>query len=123
MPGQNTVPSVCGPLAPSARAVRLMLQATLGQGPWLHDPAVTEMPWRDEQTKLPEKMAFGIYRTDPSDSALAVRPLPPIKRAMEEVIGVMRKLGHEVIEWEPPSHARAMEIGVRLVCLHSIPSS
>ena len=92
-----------------------MLQSTLSQEPWLHDPAVTEIPWREELCKLTTKMAFGVYRTDPGDSPLAVRPLPPVNRAMEEVISVMRKLGHDVIEWTPPSHSRAMEIGVRLL--------
>lgn len=109
MPGQNTIPSVCGPLTTSASSLRLMLKSTLEQQPWLYDPAVVDMPWRDELSTLPVRLAFGIYRADDQ-----VRPLAPVKRAIEELITTLQKLGHEVIEWNPPSHTKTMEIGVRL---------
>jgi amidase len=112
MPGQNTVPSVAGPLTTSARSLKLMLKSTLSQKPWLRDPTVADLPWRDDRAILPSKLAFGVYRTDADQNQLAVRPLPPVKRGLEELVGLLRSLGHEVIEWEPPSHSRAMEIAV-----------
>jgi amidase len=113
MPGQNTIPSVCGPLASSARALKLMFRSTLAQQPWLHDPAVVEMPWREDIVVNPPanggKLCFGLFASDD-----VVAPLPPVKRALEIVKDLIRKMGHEIIEWAPPSHQRAMEIAVRL---------
>jgi amidase len=76
---------------------------------------VVEMAWKEEQSVLPAQLALGVYRTDVQDGPLSVRPLPPVERALEEIIAVLWKLGHEVIEWEPPSHHNAMEIAVRKV--------
>src|ERR1700761_7060454 len=68
MPGQNTIPSVCGPLATTSGALKLMLKSTLSQKPWLHDPAVVDMPWREELASLSStdgaKLAFGFYPSD-----------------------------------------------------------
>ncbi|KAF2667159.1 acetamidase [Microthyrium microscopicum] len=107
MPGQNTIPSVCGPLAPTARSIKLMMQAALTQEPWLHDPAVVEMPWREELAKLStdQKLTFGLYSSDGD-----VNPLPPVKRAMEKMKALILEMGHEIIEWNPPSHARAYKL-------------
>ena len=112
MPGQNSVPSVCGPLASSARGLKLLIQSTLSQQPWLHDPGVVEIPWREELTTMPPidgtTLTFGIYAADGM-----INPLPPIKRAIEIVKSMIHKLGHESIEWNPPSHERAVDIAVR----------
>ncbi|CAK7198622.1 hypothetical protein SEUCBS139899_001286 [Sporothrix eucalyptigena] len=113
MPGQNSVPSVCGPLAGSAASLKMMLKAVLAQQPWLHDPAVVELPWRDELASvLPasaEEMStvltFGLC---PSDEATA--PTPPVRRAFATVKALIEKLGHQTIEWKPPSHTRATEL-------------
>lgn len=118
MPGQNTVRSVVGPLATSARSLRLMVQSTLSQEPWLHDPRVTELPWNPERALLPSKLVFGVYRSNHEDDDLAGRPLPPVKRGLEELVSLAQKMGHEIIEWEPPSHIRAMKIAVR--CLSTL---
>lgn len=70
------------------------------------------MPWREELTKLPAKLAFGVYRTDKRERLLSARPLPPVKRAMDEVVTLLQDLGHDIIEWDPPSHARAIEVAL-----------
>ncbi|KAH8898409.1 amidase [Thozetella sp. PMI_491] len=111
MPGQNTIPSVCGPLATSPGAIELMLKSVLSQRPWLYDPAVVDMPWRDELVRQAapkgKKLTFGILMSDG-----AVNPLPPVKRAMETVQDLLRKMGHDTIEWNPPSHSEAIEIAM-----------
>lgn len=112
MPGQNVVPSVCGPMATSARALRLMLQATLSQKPWLYDPDVIEMPWREElATSLPQdgsKLTFGLHTTTGE-----VTPLPPVQRALALIAALIRRMGHDVIDWNPPSHVEASALIVR----------
>jgi len=114
MDGQNTVLSVVGPLAPTARSLQFITKAILSTKPWLHDPLVTEMPWRDDQASeassiTKNKLAFGLLLHD------GVADIhPPVRRACETVARVLRSLGHEIHDWKPnPSHRKLMEIGGR----------
>ena len=102
MDGQNTVLSVVGPLSHSAPSLRLAVQSLLSQQPWLYDPLVHEIPWRDEQEQVvidiinksqngSGQLAFGILMNDGT-----VAPHPPVKRAMEIVIKTIQRLGHKV---------------------------
>lgn len=107
MDGQNSVLSVVGPLATTARSVKLMVKSLLSQSPWLHDPLVVEMPWRQEQEDEVWKTAnggsgqftFGVIKTDG-----VVNPQPPVARAVEMVVKAIEKAGHKVIPWESPDH-------------------
>lgn len=116
MDGQNSIMSVVGPLATTVGSLRLVMRAILSQQPWLHDPLVHEMPWRSshelEIRSLTEsadsregvKMCFGVMRTDG-----LVTPSPPIRRAIELVVEALRSHGHEVLDWNPPSHSAILD--------------
>lgn len=102
MDGQNTILSVVGPLSHSAACLRLVTQAILSKEPWLHDPLVHELPWREAQerevlatinkpSKGNGKLAFGILEHDGS-----VTPHPPVRRAMKIVHQALQGLGHKV---------------------------
>lgn len=117
MDGQNSILSVVGPLGTSVGALRLVIKGVLAQEPWLHDPLVAEIPWRDEKEKevleLVKKsgggqLAFGVIRSDG-----IVNLQPPVRRAIDIVVKTAEKLGHKVIEWTPPSHQRGLDIAVR----------
>lgn len=115
MDGQTTVPSAVGPLATSARGIRLVMRSLLATKPWLHDPLVVQLPYRDdveEQTRELAKgqLVFGIMAHDG-----AVTPQPPVARAIELVRSTIEKMGHKVIEWTPPVHSRATPIMVSSV--------
>ena len=110
MDGQNSILSVVGPLATTVPALRLLIKSLLSQKPWLHDPLVIELPWRDELEKEildliqsskggSGKLAFGVMK---HDGMVSVQP--PVARAMDIVVETVKKLGHKVIEWKPPSH-------------------
>jgi amidase len=111
MPGQNTIPSVCGPLATSLGSLKLMLQAILSQRPWLHDPAVVELPWRDDLfAALPQdgsKLTFGLLATDG-----VVNPQPAIRRALETVKDLITAMGHEIVQWQPPCQQEIVKLAV-----------
>ena len=103
MDGQNTILSVVGPLSSTVGGLRLAMKSLLSQQPWLHDPLVHEIPWRDEQEKEISDLissatsgkgglAFGIMESDGN-----VTPHPPVQRAMKLVVEVLVKLGHRVI--------------------------
>ena len=116
MDGQNSILSVVGPIATSVGALKLVMKGLLSQQPWLHDPLVSEIPWRDgqEQAVLDlvkssggGQLAFAVMRTDG-----IVQPQPPVRRAVEIVVKTIEKLGHKIIEWKPPSHQKGLDIAV-----------
>jgi amidase len=116
MDGQNSILSVVGPIATSVGALKLVIKGILSQQPWLHDPLVAEIPWRDEQEQavldiIKEggggQLVFGIM---PDDGF--VHPQPPVRRAMDLVVKTIEKLGHKVMKWEPPSHVEAVALVV-----------
>lgn len=91
MDGQNTVLSVVGPLATTVGGLKLVTKSLLETKPWLHDPLVHEIPWRQEQAELPKKLAFGVIKTDG-----VVRCNPPVRRAIDTLVEKLEKAGHEV---------------------------
>lgn len=113
MDGQNTVLSAVGSFATTARSLKLLIKALLSQSPWLHDPSVVDMPWRDDQENemldlvsgKNGKLAIGILSDDG-----AVGLHPPLRRAIGLVSQKLRELGHVVVEWDPPSHTDGGEI-------------
>ncbi|APA08584.1 hypothetical protein sscle_04g033540 [Sclerotinia sclerotiorum 1980 UF-70] len=113
--GQNTILSVVGPIATTARSLKLVMKSILSAQPWLHDPLVCEIPWRDEQEQMVldaikynkgGQLAFGVFKCD-----RGVAPQPPVARAIDIVVNTVKRLGHKIIEWEPPSHQRGCAIG------------
>lgn len=126
MDGQSTVLSVIGPLAPTARSLTFMFKSVLSQQPWYYDPLVLELPWRDtvveetrswiEQAKTGNSvLAFGIMHWDG-----IARVHPPIARGLKIVDQTLKRLGHKVITWNPPSHAIAGTLGVSRFQTHSL---
>ncbi|KAJ5669604.1 Amidase [Penicillium macrosclerotiorum] len=117
MDGQNTILSVIGPLAPTARSLTLLFKSILSQEPWYHDPLVLELPWRDtvvEQTRsLIEKSKAGApalaFAIMPWDGIARIDP--PIARGLKLAEQTLKRLGHKVIAWNPPSHGTANMLG------------
>ncbi|KAJ5595127.1 Amidase [Penicillium hispanicum] len=116
MDGQGTILSVIGPLAPTACSLTLLFKAVLSQQPWDHDPLALELPWRDtvvrqtqaliEQARAGSStLAFGMMHWDG-----IARVHPPIARGLKLVEQTLKLLGHKVVPWDPPSHAKANEI-------------
>jgi amidase len=110
MDGQNSILSVTGPIATSAGSLKLVTKALLDKKPWLHDPLVHEIPWREEQEReIKEgKLCFGVLRTDG-----IVNPLPPVRRAVDVVVKALQDQGHKVIEWTPPSHKHIIDVALQ----------
>lgn len=109
--GAPSILSVVGPLSSSSAGVKLAVQSILQTEPWLHDPRVHPIPWRIEQEESVKKLAqekkltFAVFKHDGFCA-----PHPPIKRALEETAQKLQALGHKVIEWQPPSHAKLEDI-------------
>ncbi|KAI5292011.1 Acetamidase [Ascosphaera acerosa] len=112
--GKLGLPSVVGPLATSAEGLQVLVEAALSRRPWLHDPAVVPLPWRADaclavQAKIErrrgQRLAIGVLAHDG-----AVRPQPPVRRALRLVAGLLERDGHAVVDWAPPPHRTARKL-------------
>lgn len=71
-----------------------MLQSLLSTRPWLHDPEVINLPWRESEYRTKEDLtglSFGLMESDG-----IVTPQPPISRALRIVSEALQKKGHMV---------------------------
>ncbi|KZV69062.1 general amidase [Peniophora sp. CONT] len=108
--GQDSMPSVLGPLAPSIGGIKLFVKAVLSAEPWLKDPLAIRKPWDEEEYQLKShgrggKMVFGMIW----DNGIVV-PHPPIQRAMKMAKEALEAAGHEVVDWVPYKHTEFHEI-------------
>ncbi|KAK7727577.1 hypothetical protein SLS63_007019 [Diaporthe eres] len=98
-----------GPMAVGdVTALRTLVQAVLADEPWLRDPLVAEIPWRQDvyeatrrATGEKQQLVIGIAPTDG-----LVTPQPPVLRAVETVAKALRDAGHVVV---PFSHGPTEE--------------
>jgi amidase len=93
--GQDTLPSVLGPLSTDLCGIKLFMQVVIGQKPWLKDPLSLRKPWNEDEYRLIEhgggkKLTFGILWND----GLIV-PQPPVIRALEMTKQAVIAAGHE----------------------------
>lgn len=96
---------VAGPMANSLATVGLFMQAYASLEPWKIDPTILPIPWReeiDEKVQGKEKLKIA-YIVDDG----AVKPHPPIQRAVRDVVQKLKDCGHEVVEWDASGHKDA----------------
>lgn len=119
-PGQNTYRSALGFISTSLDGCELALKSLLSTRPWLQDPAVVPIPYRQDvfddvlsradaggRAKADRPLKLGILWRDGS-----VEPHPPIRRGMAIVAEAVKKAGHKLVDWNPPPHATAQKIHV-----------
>ncbi|THY63920.1 amidase [Aureobasidium pullulans] len=112
--GAPSILSVVGPLSSSSAGLKLAVQSILQTEPWQRDPRVHPLPWRNEQEEAAKRLAqdkkltFAVLKHDG-----LCAPHPPIKRALEKTVQKLESLGHNVIEWQPPSHSKLQDICVK----------
>ena len=101
MDGQESVPSVVGPITWSLKNIRIIFKAIMETRPWLVDPKVHNIPWREELFKegQVDRLCFGVIRFDHQ-----VHLTPPVQRAINAAVTAVQKLGHEVVEWDTSDH-------------------
>ncbi|KAK3398744.1 amidase signature domain-containing protein [Sordaria brevicollis] len=117
-PGQNTYRSTVGFMSTSLEGCELALKSVLSTRPWVQDPAVVPIPYRQEvlddvlsraeasgKVKTGKPLKLGILWRDG-----AVEPHPPIRRGMAMVAEAVKKAGHKLVDWNPPDHAVAQKI-------------
>lgn len=95
--------SVNGPMARSLEDILLFSKTIVGAEPWLVDPKVLPIPWRPVENK--KKLKIAVLWND----GITV-PTPPVMRALKETVEKLRRAGHEVVDWDPVLHRKALEL-------------
>ncbi|ROW14069.1 hypothetical protein VPNG_04082 [Cytospora leucostoma] len=103
MAGQEAVQSVNGPMARAVGDVELEARAVLAGVPWLRDPRVLPIPWRD--VEVPGRLRIAVMWDDG-----VVVPTPPVSRALREAVGRLRSAGHEIVDWDPRDQAQGVSL-------------
>ncbi|CAF2629291.1 unnamed protein product [Rotaria sp. Silwood2] len=80
---QESVSSVVGPITRSLANVRTILKAIMEAKPWLVDPKVHNIRWREDmfQESQAAKLSFGVIRFDHH-----VHLSPPVQRAIDMAV-------------------------------------
>lgn len=96
-----------GPLSTSLEGLKLFSKAIIDQKPWLRQPSLAAMDWKDPVEFFPDrKLRVGVMLSDN-----VVRPHPPILRALTELVEKLKKSPNiEIVNWNPWKHDLAWSI-------------
>ncbi|KAG1747918.1 general amidase [Suillus paluster] len=100
--GQDSVPSVFGPMTNSLSGVKVFMKAVVNAKPWLKDPLAVRKKWDEDEYNLADHgygkdLCFGIMWDD------GVRSLEITKAALQ-------KAGHKVVDWKPIKHRLLQQV-------------
>jgi amidase len=101
--GQEAVASVNGPMAKTLEDITMYSKAVINAQPWLLDPKMLPIPWRQVERK--KKLKIAVLWNDG-----ICMPTPPVTRALQTTTESLRQAGHEIIEWDPKLHGKALEL-------------
>lgn len=91
--GQLVIPAVPGIFGHSVDILRLVLKSVLSIEPWLHDPFIVPLPWRDNLDRnADDSLTFGMMKSDG-----IVAPHPPVARALKMVESAVQDAQYKVI--------------------------
>jgi amidase len=109
--GQEHVPSAIGPMTRSLSSMIAVTKAVVESKPWLLDPRVVPITWRQDLFLEVQSrpLVIGIMIDDG-----VVRVHPPIERALKEMAAKLKTAGHELVDWKPSLHKESIEIMVSL---------
>jgi amidase len=106
-------------MSTSLDGLELGFRSLLSTEPWVQDPAVVPIPWREQildsisaRVGLGGKakdrpLKFGILWRDAS-----VEPHPPVRRGLKMVAEAVHGAGHSVVDWVPPKQSTAKRVHV-----------
>ncbi|KUI53887.1 Acetamidase [Cytospora mali] len=103
MSGQEAVQSVNGPMARTIADIELEAQTVVEGKPWLYDPRMLPIPWRE--VALPAKLRVAVMWDDGM-----VTPTPPVSRALKVTVEKLKAAGHEIVDWDPKDQAQGVSL-------------
>lgn len=113
MSGQEGIPSVLSPMARTLDDLTYFSRAIMGMETWKYDHSVHPIPWRADVYR--SFMHKPVYRVGVMRSDGVVDPSPACTRALDKTIAALRKVGHEIVEVDPPSPYEALVIASQLL--------
>ncbi|KAF8184148.1 amidase signature domain-containing protein [Mycena galopus ATCC 62051] len=113
-PGMDSISSTFGPLARSLRDVDLWFSVVLGSKPWLKEYSLVPKPWEipiaPSWSGSNGRIRIGVMWHDD-----VVLPQPPIRRALETLVDVLRKdPAFEIVDYQPFKHVEAVALAHEL---------
>jgi amidase len=90
-------------MAKTLEDITMYSKAIVDSQPWLLDPKMLPISWR--QVDLKQKLKIAVLWNDG-----ICAPTPPVTRALQVTVDSLKKAGHEVVEWNPKLHAKALEL-------------
>jgi amidase len=93
----------------SLSSLKVIMQNVLDAKPWVFDPRVTPIPWREDiyQEVQLRPLTIGVLVDDG-----VVKVHPPIGRVLRDLETKLRAAGHDIIAWDPSHHRECIEIMV-----------
>lgn len=107
--GQETMPSVIGPMARSLADVEYITKLIIEWELWKYDPKVHPIPLLDNTNLKLSKLTLGIWKFDGS-----LTTHPPIQRALNQIMDALTSQGHEVIEIDLPNHEEILDTATKI---------
>ncbi|PYI04565.1 glutamyl-tRNA amidotransferase subunit A [Aspergillus sclerotiicarbonarius CBS 121057] len=111
--GCETILGVIGPMSSTLGGIDLFMKTVLGSKPWLNDPLLHPIPWRDHESHIHhngKELTVGVMWSDG-----IVTPAPAVTRGLKEVVERLKLVSDiEVIEWKPFQQKEALEILTKL---------
>jgi amidase len=97
--GQDSLPSVLGPLSHSMSGIKVFMKAVIDAKPWRKDPLAVHKPWDQQEYELIDhgggrELVFAILWNDGN-----VTPNPPIIRALEVTKKALIAAGHKGVSF------------------------
>ncbi|KAL9093803.1 MAG: hypothetical protein Q9159_000105 [Coniocarpon cinnabarinum] len=114
-PGNEQIMSTAGPISTSLAGMQVFMKAIIDRQPWIAEPWVNPIPWRQHVPDPSKRIRIAVMRDDG-----VVRPHPPILRALEETLEKLRQDRNiELSEWIPWRHDYAWELIVEQASPHT----
>ncbi|KAJ6510859.1 amidase signature domain-containing protein [Mycena sanguinolenta] len=113
-PGTDSILSTFGPLSRSLRDIDLWFSVVLGCRPWLKENSLVPIPWAVPTTPswsgLNGRLRIGVMSHDD-----VVLPQPPIRRALDTLVELLKKdPALEIVEYKPFKHSEAVALAHEL---------
>ncbi|KAI0444308.1 amidase signature domain-containing protein [Xylaria telfairii] len=108
MEGADHIVPTIGPLSTSLEGISVFVRTVLRARPWLTEPSLLAIPWREEEEAKSRKgkLKVGVIWHDG-----VVRPHPPVAAALSQVVSKLKESEDvDVVDWECWKHDLAWEI-------------
>lgn len=101
------MPSSVGPLARDFASIYAVMKGLIDAKPWEQDARCAPLPWRSEvfNEHLSRPLTIGVLLDDG-----VVRPHPPVTRVLMSVIEVLKRAGHDIVDWNASLHAEMIAV-------------